>query len=134
MEGRFTTGKVCYRITVNLDLQPEGCYMVTCEELPELATQGNTIEEALHQTLDAFVATIELYEDLGKEIPDSIVYPNANVSFPKFWQQLPIDDWKATNIASLFATKTPNKTNEYPRPYVFEATVPHELSEIVKEA
>ena len=133
MEGRYNTGKVCYRITVNLALQPEGCYMVTCEELPELATQGNTIDEALHQTLDAYVATIELYEDLGKEIPDSIVYPNANVPFPKFWQQLPKDDWTATNIASLFATKTPNKTNKYPLPYVFEATVPHELSETVKE-
>ena len=55
MEGRFTTDKVCYRITINLDLQPEGCYMVTCEELPELATQGNTIEEVSTPNLRCFL-------------------------------------------------------------------------------
>ena len=66
MKGRFPIGKVSYRITVNLEIQPEGCYMVTCEELPELLTQGDTIEEALHHTLDAFMATIELYEVLEK--------------------------------------------------------------------
>lgn len=35
-----------YRITLILDPQPEGGYTVTCQELPELITQGDSVDEA----------------------------------------------------------------------------------------
>ena len=61
-----------YRITVILTPQPEGGYTVTCEELPCLVTEGDSIEEALENVEDAFAATLELYEDFGRSLPESI--------------------------------------------------------------
>ena len=63
---------VHFRLTVILDWQPEQVYTVTCKELPELITEGRTIDEALDHAADAFISTLELYEDLGKPLPDSI--------------------------------------------------------------
>jgi antitoxin HicB len=37
--------------------------------LPELITEGDTLEEALANVDDALAATIELYEDTGRELP-----------------------------------------------------------------
>lgn len=42
-------------------------------------------------TLDAFMATIELYEDVGKEIPGNIIYPNESAISTK----------QVTNIMSI---------------------------------
>ncbi len=61
-----------YRLTIILTPQSEGGYMVTCEELPELLTQGDSVDEALENVIDAFSATLELYEDFGRSLPDSI--------------------------------------------------------------
>ncbi len=61
-----------YKITAILTEQPEGGYTVTCEELPELLTEGNSVEEALKNVEDAFAATLELYEDFGHSLPGSI--------------------------------------------------------------
>ena len=61
-----------FRITVILTPQPEGGYTVTCEELPGLVTEGDSVEEALENVEDAFVATLELYEDFGRSLPESI--------------------------------------------------------------
>ena len=52
-----------YKITVILQPQPEGVYTVTCKELPELITEGRTIEEALYNAEDAFSATLEIYRE-----------------------------------------------------------------------
>ena len=60
-----------YKITVTLTEQPEGGYTVTCEELPGLVTEGDSVEEALENVEDAFAATLELYEDLGHSLPES---------------------------------------------------------------
>jgi antitoxin HicB len=49
--------------------QPEGGYTVTSPLLPELITEGDTLEEALANVDDALAATIELYEDTGRELP-----------------------------------------------------------------
>ncbi len=68
---------VHYQLTVILDYQPEGVYTVTCKELPELLTEGETIDEALDNAVDAFIATLEIYEELGKELPKSIFVKNA---------------------------------------------------------
>ena len=61
-----------FRITVILTPQPEGGYTVTCEELPGLVTEGDSVDEALENVEDAFAATLELYEDFGRSLPESI--------------------------------------------------------------
>ena len=63
-----------YRITVILTGQPEGGYVVTCEELPELLTDGESVDDALNNVEDAFAATLELYEDLGRPLPKGIQF------------------------------------------------------------
>ena len=60
------------KVSVNLAEQPEGGYTVTCEELPELVTEGDSEEEAMENLKDAYAATLELYEDLGRSTPDGI--------------------------------------------------------------
>ena len=69
-----------YRITVILTPQPEGGYTVTCEELPELITEGDSVDEALENVEDAFAATLELYEDFGRSLPESIQVSDAEIS------------------------------------------------------
>lgn len=49
--------------------QPEGGYTVTSPDLPELVTEGSTLEEALEHVKDALAAVLELYADLKKPIP-----------------------------------------------------------------
>ena len=68
-----------YRITVILTEQPEGGYTVTCEELPELLTEGDSVDEALENVEDAFAATLELYEDFGRSLPESIQVSDEEV-------------------------------------------------------
>ncbi len=43
--------KEIYRISAILTPQPEGGYTVTCKELPELFTEGDSVEEALGVTV-----------------------------------------------------------------------------------
>ncbi len=78
-----------YRMTVILTEQPEGGYAVTCEELPELLTEGTSVDEALENVKDAFAATIELYEDLGWTLPEKIHVRDEDVSVEDrpFWFQ-----------------------------------------------
>ena len=45
---------------------------MTCEELPELVTEGDSVEEAMENFKDAYAATLELYEDLGRSTPEGI--------------------------------------------------------------
>ena len=48
-------------------------YTVTCKELPELITYGETLDEALKNTEDAFNAVIEAYDELGRDLPKGTV-------------------------------------------------------------
>ena len=64
-----------YRITVILTPQPEGGYTVTCEELPELITEGDSVDEALENVEDAFAATLELYEYFGLHCLKAFKFP-----------------------------------------------------------
>lgn len=61
-----------YKIPLTLAAQPEGGYTVTSPVLPELITEGDTLEKALDYVQDALRAVIELYEDLGKPLPPEI--------------------------------------------------------------
>jgi antitoxin HicB len=61
-----------YKVPLVLTEQPEGGYTVTSPALPELVTEGDTLEEALAHVHDAVYAVVELYEDLGKPLPASL--------------------------------------------------------------
>ncbi len=64
-----------FKLPFLLTPQPEGGYTVTCPVLPELVTEGDTVEEALANVHDAVAAVRELYEDLGKPMPAMTVEP-----------------------------------------------------------
>lgn len=61
-----------YKIPLVLTPQPEGGYTVTSPLLPELLTEGDTVEEALANIHDALAAVIETYEDLGRQMPQGV--------------------------------------------------------------
>jgi len=60
-----------YKIPLVLAPQPEGGYTVTSPLLPELVTEGDTVEEALDNVKDALAAVVEAYHDLGRPLPGS---------------------------------------------------------------
>ena len=57
-----------YKIPLVLTPQPEGGYTVTSPLVPELVTEGDTVEQALENVKDALAAVIETYEDLGQTL------------------------------------------------------------------
>jgi antitoxin HicB len=57
------------RIPLVFTPQPEGGFTVTSPVLPELITEGDTIDEAYANVSDALAAVIELYEDEGRPLP-----------------------------------------------------------------
>ena len=58
-----------YKIPIVLTPQPEGGYTVTSPMLPELVTEGDTLDEALENVKDALAAVIEIYQDTGQALP-----------------------------------------------------------------
>ena len=70
-----------YKIPLVLTTQPEGGYTVTSPALPELITEGDTVEEALAHVQDALAAVVELYEDLGKPLPNTILGDPDHIAF-----------------------------------------------------
>ena len=67
-----------YKVPLILEPQPEGGYTVTSPTLPELITEGGTLDEAMTNVRDALRAVIELYDDLGKPLPPDIHHPATN--------------------------------------------------------
>ena len=61
-----------YKIPLVLTPQPEGGFTVTSPLLPELITEGDTVEEALEHVRDALQAVMESYEDLGRTLPPDL--------------------------------------------------------------
>lgn len=64
-----------YRLPLVFSPQPEGGYTVTCPALPELITEGDTLEEAHANVRDAFDAVAELYAEQGRPLPATITLP-----------------------------------------------------------
>ena len=60
-----------YKIPLLLIPQPEGGYTVTSPLLPEFVTEGDSLNEALENVKDALAAVIELYQDMGRSLPES---------------------------------------------------------------
>ena len=46
---------------------------MTSPLLPELVTEGDSLSEALDNVKDALAAVVELYQDLGRQLPRAVV-------------------------------------------------------------
>ena len=55
--------------------QPEGGFTVTSPVLPELVTEGDSLEEAFSNVSDALSAVLELYAEEGRPLPPGIELP-----------------------------------------------------------
>jgi antitoxin HicB len=62
-----------YKLPLVFEPQPEGGYTVTSPLLPELVTEGDTIEDALDNVRDALAAVVEAYREQGKVLPSNLV-------------------------------------------------------------
>lgn len=69
-----------YKIPLLLTPQPEGGFTVTSPLLPELVTEGDTVDDALANARDALAAVVEAYEDLGRPLPANTMLPDPTSS------------------------------------------------------
>ena len=61
-------------LPLTLEPQPEGGWTVTSPLLPELLTEGDTIEEVLAHVQDCFATVVEIYEDDDRSLPEGILF------------------------------------------------------------
>ena len=61
-----------YKLPLVLQPQPEGGYVVTCPFLPELITEGDTVQEALANANDALEAIIDAIKQLKRPLPAAL--------------------------------------------------------------
>ena len=65
------------RIPLVFTPQSEGGFTVTSPALPELVTEGDTLEEAFANVKDAVAAVFELYEEQGRRLPVGVELPSS---------------------------------------------------------
>ena len=58
-----------FKIPLVLSPQPEGGFTVTSPLLPELVTEGDSIDDALANVKDALAAVVEIYHEDGRQLP-----------------------------------------------------------------
>jgi antitoxin HicB len=58
-----------YKLPLVLEPQPEGGYTVTCPLLPELITEGDTVQDALNNANDALAAIVNAFQSLNQPLP-----------------------------------------------------------------
>ena len=68
---------MAYKIPLLLTPQPEGGYTVSSPLLPELVSEGDSLNEALENVQDAFAAVIELYQETGRSLPENTHIPDT---------------------------------------------------------
>ena len=76
-DARDERRRMIYKFPLALAPQPEGGFTVTSPVLPELVTEGDTIDEALAHVQDALAAVLEAYQDLGRSLPASVQVPET---------------------------------------------------------
>jgi len=59
-----------YKLPLVLEPQPEGGYTVTYPLLPELITEGDTVQEALNNANDALAAIGEAFKELSEKLQE----------------------------------------------------------------
>lgn len=69
-----------YKLPLIFEPQPEGGYTVTSPLLPELLTEGDTVEDALENVRDALAAVLELYGESGRSLPPSVILSDGTNS------------------------------------------------------
>jgi antitoxin HicB len=57
------------KLPLVFDPQPEGGYTVTSPLLPDLITEGDSVDDALENVRDALAAVVEIYREQGKRFP-----------------------------------------------------------------
>lgn len=67
-----------YKLPLIFEPQPEGGFTVTSPLLPELVTEGDTVEDALENVRDALAAVIEAYRETGRLLPPNLVISDPN--------------------------------------------------------
>lgn len=72
---------VALKVPITIELQPEGGYAVRIPALPELITEGASLDEATAQVPDAVTGVLELYEDLGKPLPAGMMQDSGMISY-----------------------------------------------------
>ena len=60
-----------YTYTVLFEPAEEGGYVVTFPAIPNLATQGETLEEAREMAVDCLQGYLESLQELGRPLPES---------------------------------------------------------------
>ena len=71
-----------FKTPLVLEPQKEGGWTVTSPVLPELVTEVDDLADLQHVVSDAIHAVMELYKDMGKQIPAGLVEnSNSPVSF-----------------------------------------------------
>ena len=58
-----------HTLTIIATPEPEGGFTITCKELSELITVGDSLDEAIENIKDAFIAVCEIYQDTGRTLP-----------------------------------------------------------------
>jgi len=69
-----------YKLPLVLEPQPEGGYVVTCPLLPELITEGETVQDALQNANDALAAIMKALKDLKKPLPPVLQATKENTT------------------------------------------------------
>jgi antitoxin HicB len=67
-----------YKLPLVLEPQPEGGYVVTCPLLPELITEGETVQDALQNANDALAAIVEALKELKRPLPSALQATKEN--------------------------------------------------------
>ena len=69
----ITTVPMTAKIPLILEPQPEGGWTVTSPALPELITEGDSIEEIRENVQDCFAELLDMYEDNERPLPPGIL-------------------------------------------------------------
>lgn len=73
------------KVPLILTPQSEGGYMVTSPVLPEMVTEGDTLEEVMENVQDALKATLELYHDMKIPLPANLLQDSEHNSIWFEW-------------------------------------------------
>ena len=60
------------RLPLVLEPQPEGGYTVTSPLVPELITEGDTLDEVMANVLEAWQVVLDIYRDDGRQLPEEL--------------------------------------------------------------
>jgi antitoxin HicB len=71
-----------YKLPLLLEPQPEGGYTITSPLVPDLVTEADTLDQVIPHVADALASLIELYQDLGRQIPPALRKLAADTDAP----------------------------------------------------